>query len=130
MVSRSLKSFRLNGRWRLAAYLPARAHVLRDHQKVEVEARTLVPGDVLVISEGDRVCADGRVIDGELDLDLSSLTGESLPAHRCVDDHETDGSKLEARDWVCSVAQPVSRARLAPSSSPPALTPNWAGSRR
>jgi calcium-translocating P-type ATPase len=86
----------------LAAYLPARAHVLRDHQKVDVEARTLVPGDVLVISEGDRVCADGRIIDGELDLDLSTLTGESLPAHRCVDDHESGGSKLDARDRVFS----------------------------
>ncbi len=85
----------------LAAYLPARAHVLRDHQKVEVEARTLVPGDILVIAEGDRVCADGRIIDGELDLDLSMLTGESVPVHRCVDD-ETGGSKLEARDRVFS----------------------------
>jgi calcium-translocating P-type ATPase len=86
----------------LAAYLPAQAHVLRDHQKVEVEARTLVPGDIMVIAEGDRVCADGRIIDGELNLDLSTLTGESVPAHRCVDDHETGGSKLEARDRVFS----------------------------
>ena len=86
----------------LAAYLPARAHVLRDHRKVEVEAHTLVPGDVLVISEGDRVCADGRIIDGEVDLDLSTLTGESVPAHRCAVDHESAGSKLEARDRVFS----------------------------
>ena len=86
----------------LAEYLPARAQVFRDHQKVEVEARTLVPGDILVIVEGDRVCADGRIIDGELSLDLSTLTGESVPAHRCVDDHETGGSKLEARDRVFS----------------------------
>ena len=35
-----------------AAYLPTHAHVMRDAQKVEVEARTLVPGDVLVISQG------------------------------------------------------------------------------
>jgi magnesium-transporting ATPase (P-type) len=86
----------------LAAYLPDRAHVLRDHQKVEVEARTLVPGDILVIAEGDRVCADGRIIDGEMDLDLSTLTGESVPAHRCVEDIETGASKLEARDRVFS----------------------------
>jgi P-type E1-E2 ATPase len=36
-----------------------------------------VPGDVLVVAEGDRVCADGRIIDGSVTIDLSSLTGES-----------------------------------------------------
>ncbi len=46
----------------LAAYLPTHARVMRDGQKVEVEARTLVPGDVLLISEGNRVCADARII--------------------------------------------------------------------
>ena len=60
----------------LAAYLPSHARVLRDRQRVEVPACTLVPGDVLVISEGDRVCADARIIDGELEVDLSMLTGE------------------------------------------------------
>jgi magnesium-transporting ATPase (P-type) len=40
--------------------------VVRDHQKIEVEARGLVPGDVLLIVEGDRVCADARISDGDV----------------------------------------------------------------
>ncbi|SPM34373.1 Magnesium-transporting ATPase (P-type) [Mycobacterium rhizamassiliense] len=86
----------------LAAYLPTHAHVMRDRQRVEVEARTLVPGDVLVISEGDRVCADARMIDGDLEVDLSTLTGESLPAARSADQVETAGSRLQARNLVFS----------------------------
>jgi magnesium-transporting ATPase (P-type) len=86
----------------LAAYLPTHAHVMRDRQRVEVEARTLVPGDVLVISEGDRVCADARMIDGDLEVDLSPLTGESLPAARSADQLGTAGSMLQARNLVFS----------------------------
>ncbi len=86
----------------LAAYLPSRARVLRDSHRVEVEARTLVPGDVLVIEEGDRVCADARLIDGDLEVDLSTLTGESLPAARSADLVDTTGPVLEARNLVFS----------------------------
>ncbi len=86
----------------LAAYLPTHAHVMRDRQRVEIEARTLVPGDVLVLSEGDRVCADARMIDGDLEIDLSTLTGESLPAARSADQRDTAGPKLQARNLVFS----------------------------
>ena len=64
----------------LAAYLPAHARVLRDGRRVDVDAVDLVPGDVMVIEEGDRVCADGRLVAGDLEIDMSTLTGESLPA--------------------------------------------------
>ena len=39
----------------LAAYLPAKATVIRDGARTVVQARDLVPGDVLVVEEGDRV---------------------------------------------------------------------------
>ena len=81
----------------LAVYLPTHARVVRDRQPVEVEVCTLVPGDVLVISEGDRVYADARIIDGDLQLDLCTLTDESLPAARPADQLDSTGPKLEAR---------------------------------
>jgi magnesium-transporting ATPase (P-type) len=86
----------------LAAYLPTHARAMRDGQKVAVEARTLVPGDVLLISEGNRVCADARIIDGDLEVDLSTLTGESLPAARSADQIDTTGPALQARELVFS----------------------------
>ena len=66
----------------LKTYLPQRARVLRDGEVTEVDAVTLVPGDVIVISEGDRVCADTRLIEGAVELDTSTLTGEALTVLR------------------------------------------------
>ncbi|GIF01758.1 cation-translocating P-type ATPase [Paractinoplanes rishiriensis] len=86
----------------LAAYLPAAARALRDGVVVEVPARDLVPGDVIELAEGDRVCADGRLLDGELTLDLSALNGESVPAARTADADFAPGPLLEARELVFS----------------------------
>ncbi|WP_231954692.1 cation-translocating P-type ATPase [Actinoplanes derwentensis] len=86
----------------LAAYLPVSARVLRDGVLVEVPARDLVPGDVMEITEGDRICADGRLIDGILAVDLSSLNGESAPATRTADTELVPGPLLEARELVFS----------------------------
>jgi magnesium-transporting ATPase (P-type) len=86
----------------LAAFLPATTRALRDGIRTEIAARDLVPGDVLIIAEGDRVCADARIIDGSLLLDLSALTGESLPATRSAGPADAGASLLEATDLVFS----------------------------
>ena len=86
----------------LAAYLPSHVHVLRDRHRTEVDVRTLVPGDVLLIGEGDRICADCRLIEGELEVDMSTLTGESLPAARSAGAANVKGSLLDARCLVFS----------------------------
>ncbi len=86
----------------LSAYLPATATVRRDGELKEVEARQLVPGDVLVLVEGDRVSADARLLTGSLELDVSALTGESLPVLRAAELTDTDVGFLEARDLVLS----------------------------
>ncbi|HVC14689.1 MAG TPA: cation-transporting P-type ATPase [Acidimicrobiales bacterium] len=86
----------------LAAYLPERAHVLRDGGLVEIDAKALVPGDILAIEEGDQICADGRLVDGSIQVDMSMLSGESRPATRSADFLDTSGALLEARDLVFS----------------------------
>jgi Ca2+-transporting ATPase len=56
------------------------ATVVRDGQEVEVPARTVVPGDVVRLAAGDRVPADGRLIEAiNLQIDEAPLTGESVP---------------------------------------------------
>lgn len=56
------------------------AKVLRDGKKQTVDAEDLVPGDILLIEQGDLVAADARVLEAaELGVDESPLTGESLP---------------------------------------------------
>jgi magnesium-transporting ATPase (P-type) len=57
-----------------------RAVVLRDGVITEIAAEEVVPGDVLLLAEGDRVAADSRIVDEHgLEVDESALTGESLP---------------------------------------------------
>lgn len=75
----------------LASFLPAAAQVVRDGAPTQIAARDLVPGDVLIVAEGDRVCADARIIEGTVLLDLSALTGESLPASRSADEDAVTG---------------------------------------
>ena len=91
----------------LRRYLPLQARVIRDRRMQQVEAHGLVPGDVLVIEEGDRICADARLLEGDLEVDLSTLTGESQPVFRSSEFVDTTGPMIEARDLVFSGASCV-----------------------
>ncbi|HET9114464.1 MAG TPA: cation-transporting P-type ATPase [Gaiellaceae bacterium] len=56
------------------------AHVVRSGKETRVDAECVVPGDVLVLAEGDRVAADARLLSvSAIEVDESALTGESLP---------------------------------------------------
>ena len=54
-----------------------RALVIRDGLEMRIAGREVVRGDLLVLSEGDRVAADATLLEGRLDIDESLLTGES-----------------------------------------------------
>ncbi|MGZ4239826.1 MAG: HAD-IC family P-type ATPase [Solirubrobacteraceae bacterium] len=87
----------------LQRMLPPRVRVRRGGRAVEVEAAALVPGDVLLIGEGDRLCADARLLAGFVEVDLASLTGESQPVARSATAGTlTDRPLLEAEDRVFS----------------------------
>lgn len=67
----------------LKKMLPLRTHVRRDGKKLDIDAEALVPGDVVLLEAGDRVPADGRLMVAvNLDIDESTLTGESQPANK------------------------------------------------
>ena len=84
----------------LQAYLAAQARVLRDGREQVVLAGELVPGDVLLIEEGERVSADVRLLEGAVDVDMSALTGESLPVGRYSSAHDTHVPLLHARELL------------------------------
>ena len=64
----------------------ATATVLRDGQRQKILASQVVPGDILLIEEGDAIAADGRVIEAiGLQVSEAALTGESLPVSKCVE---------------------------------------------
>ncbi len=80
--------------------LPARARVRRGGVLVEIEAVDLVPGDLLLLAEGDRLSADARLIDGAVEVDMSPLTGESQPVTRTAERSQPAAAVLEAEDLV------------------------------
>lgn len=57
--------------------------VIRDGIKTPIDSREIVPGDLLLIAEGDRICADATLIDSaHMSVDESLLTGESIPVRK------------------------------------------------
>jgi magnesium-transporting ATPase (P-type) len=87
----------------LQRMLLPRVWVRRAGQAAEVDAGMLVPGDVLLIVEGDRLCADARLLEGFVEVDMASLTGEAQPLGRSA--NAVTGATqplLEAEDLVFS----------------------------
>lgn len=72
----------------LRRMLPVYARVLRDGEEQRIPAADLVPGDVILLAEGDSLSADARLVqDAELRMDQSTLTGESRPVRKLADAH-------------------------------------------
>jgi len=89
----------------LRKYIPHKIRVVRQGMEIEVLASELVPGDILLVREGDRIPADARLV-STLDLlvNNASLTGESIPQPRSPD--KSDENISESANIVfagCSV---------------------------
>src|ERR1044072_5994676 len=76
----------------LQSYLPHQAKVLRDGEATQIDAALLVPGDLLLIEEGDGISAGA----------LSTLTGESVPLSRSAEAGGPHAPLLQARELVFS----------------------------
>jgi sodium/potassium-transporting ATPase subunit alpha len=71
----------------LQQLIAQKSRVVRDSQLAEIDAGELVPGDLIVLEEGDLAPADARLLEAfEVEVDNSSLTGESSPARRYKSD--------------------------------------------
>ncbi|PKM60528.1 MAG: haloacid dehalogenase [Firmicutes bacterium HGW-Firmicutes-4] len=86
----------------LGQLLPTYARVIRDGAEVKILAEELVPGDLIILAEGDRISADSRLVeDNDFRADQSILTGESHPAHKTKDvGQRTDLSRSEQPNLI------------------------------
>ena len=81
--------------------IPKRSKVQRDGKIIEIDSINIVPGDILILSEGDKISADARLIThNSLKVDNSSITGESEPQLRKLE--FTHKNILESRNMVFS----------------------------
>ncbi|MEZ4438807.1 MAG: plasma-membrane proton-efflux P-type ATPase [Polyangiaceae bacterium] len=86
--------------------LAHRALVLRDGQWKSLDARELVPGDVIKLKVGDIVPADTELRAGEyLELDQAALTGESLPVDKRVGDEAYANAVVKMGEMVAVVTK-------------------------
>ncbi|MBM3119397.1 MAG: cation-translocating P-type ATPase [Chloroflexi bacterium] len=77
------------------------ASVLRDGKEVEIPARELVPGDILLLRTGDKIPADARLIEAvNLKADEASLTGESVPVEKTANVLDGEVSVGERKNMV------------------------------
>ncbi len=76
----------------LMALRPDTARVRRGDKEIEVPPESVGKGEIVIVRPGERIAVDGRIIEGESQLDESLLTGESLPQHRKVGDDVTGGA--------------------------------------
>jgi len=81
---------------RLAVLNAPRAHVVRDSADREVDVRELVIDDVLALKQGLQIVADAVVLDGDLEVDESLLTGEADAVVKGTDDELLSGSFVVA----------------------------------
>lgn len=71
---------------KLENFIRTQSRVRRDGREHEIDAINLVPGDIILLSQGDRIPADARLIASQgLSVDESILTGESQAAEKSID---------------------------------------------
>lgn len=77
----------------LARLLPSEAHLIRPDGRIEdVPLDVLNPGDRILIRPGEKVPADGEIIEGESSINEAMITGESMPVHKSAEDSVIGGS--------------------------------------
>jgi len=90
--------------------------VYRDDKLIKLDSRELVPGDMIVLEEGEKISADCKIQEGNLTLDESSFTGESYPVIRGRDEEIYSGTFVingKARLKVISTGQKTKFGELA-----------------
>lgn len=63
---------------------PSKATLVKDGKTQEIDAKDIAVGDLILVHPGEKIAADGEIVEGSSDVDESMLTGESLPVAKTV----------------------------------------------
>ena len=76
----------------LVQLMPADAHLVHGDHTMDVKTDTLKAGDIILIKPGEKIAADGEIIEGRSNINESMLTGESKPIEKDINDKVIAGS--------------------------------------
>ncbi|CVH78169.1 Calcium-transporting ATPase [Clostridiales bacterium CHKCI006] len=87
----------------LQQMLPSKSRVVREGKELQIPSEEIVPGDILVLEEGDKISADARVLrSNDFQADQSTLTGESNPIRKTGDALKEECRYLDAENMIFS----------------------------
>ncbi|HXK41047.1 MAG TPA: copper-translocating P-type ATPase [Candidatus Paceibacterota bacterium] len=69
---------------KLVGLQPKTAKVLKDGKEIEMPVNDVRVGDLIVVRPGEKVPVDGKITEGESEVDESMVTGESMPVHKTI----------------------------------------------
>lgn len=96
----------------LKKMLALQAKVRRDAKTIRISAEQLVPGDIVILEAGDKIPADGRILSAfNLEVDESSLTGESVPVSKQAHVLASASVPLAERNNMLYMNNAVTRGR-------------------
>lgn len=77
--------------------------VIRNYKKEIINIEDIVVGDIVILSSGDRIPADGKIIEGNIYIDESPLTGETDEKHKTVNDNVYMGCVISNKNAIMVV---------------------------
>jgi Cd2+/Zn2+-exporting ATPase len=83
--------------------VPNMVTIRMDDKDVEVPIGQVRTGDIALVRPGGRIPVDGKVVDGEASVDQSSITGESMPIDKVLDDKIFAGTLLSSGSLTVEV---------------------------
>jgi Ca2+-transporting ATPase len=90
-----------------------KARVIRDGEVREIDSLLVVPGDLLVLSQGTKLAGDGTLLRAvDLQIDESALTGESFPLPKTGGEPIYAGTIIDAGEGLCRVTVTGRKTRL------------------
>jgi len=97
----------------LKQFISTKAEVIREGKRLKIEASQLVPGDLVVLSPGAKVPADGQLVfANRLYLSEAVITGESLPVSKVLNDVVYMGTTVSSGQAIIEVVSTGSHTKI------------------